>query len=159
MKSIKNSVGKSGKAVLISFGVVFCLFALIGAIFGNDGTENTKAESSTVKNTISTTVYTTKETTASTTISEPAVEPVTQKLATTAAPATKAKKSVETTKAQENPKPAATQSQESQATVYYTKNGKCYHNENPCGNGTYYPISLQEAQSRGLKPCEKCVLH
>ncbi len=138
---------------------MFCIFALIGAVFGNNDAKSTKTESSTVKTTASTTVYTTKETTVSTTVSETVAEPITQKPTTTAAPAKKAKKSVETTKAQENPKPAATQSQGSQATVYYTKNGKCYHNENPCGNGTYYPISLQEAQSRGLKPCEKCVLH
>lgn len=48
---------------------------------------------------------------------------------------------------------------DAQVTVYITKNGKRYHHENPCGNGTYYPISLAEAKSRGYTPCEKCVLH
>ncbi|MGN0621049.1 MAG: hypothetical protein ACI4I9_04200 [Porcipelethomonas sp.] len=44
-------------------------------------------------------------------------------------------------------------------TVYYTRTGKCYHYENPCGRGTYYECSLSEAKSWGLSPCEKCVLH
>lgn len=51
------------------------------------------------------------------------------------------------------------QNSEEQRTVYYTKNGECYHYENPCGRGTYYPISLDKAKQRGLRPCEKCVLH
>lgn len=42
--------------------------------------------------------------------------------------------------------------------IYYTKTGTKYHNENPCGNGTYYETTLQEALRMGLKPCEKCVL-
>lgn len=43
--------------------------------------------------------------------------------------------------------------------VYRTKSGKKYHYENPCGNGTYYEVSFDEAISAGLEPCEKCVLH
>ena len=43
--------------------------------------------------------------------------------------------------------------------VYRTKTGECYHHENPCGNGTYYEITLAEAKRLGLEPCEKCVLH
>lgn len=43
--------------------------------------------------------------------------------------------------------------------VYRTKSGKKYHYENPCGNGTYYEVSFEEALSAGLEPCEKCVLH
>lgn len=43
--------------------------------------------------------------------------------------------------------------------VYITRTGKRYHNENPCGNGTYYACTLSEALRRGLTPCEKCVLH
>ena len=41
--------------------------------------------------------------------------------------------------------------------VYYTKSGKKYHYQNPCGSGTYYPCTLNEALSRGLGPCSKCV--
>lgn len=43
--------------------------------------------------------------------------------------------------------------------IYATKTGKKYHYENPCGNGTYYKITWAEANSRGLSPCGKCVLH
>lgn len=44
------------------------------------------------------------------------------------------------------------------ATVYYTATGKKYHNENPCGNGTYYACTLEQAKAKGLTACEKCVL-
>lgn len=40
-------------------------------------------------------------------------------------------------------------------TVYVTKTGSKYH-KGKCGNGTYYPSTLSEAQARGLTPCEKC---
>ncbi len=43
--------------------------------------------------------------------------------------------------------------------IYFTETGKKYHYENPCGNGTYYPCTLQEALEKGLTPCGKCVLH
>lgn len=43
--------------------------------------------------------------------------------------------------------------------IYRTKSGKKYHYENPCGSGTYYEVTLEEALSAGLTPCEKCVLH
>lgn len=43
-------------------------------------------------------------------------------------------------------------------TVYYTKSGKKYHYANPCGKGTYYPCTLDEAvNKKHLEPCEKCV--
>lgn len=41
--------------------------------------------------------------------------------------------------------------------IYRTKTGKKYHYKNPCGRGTYYPCTLEEAQAAGLGPCEKCV--
>lgn len=56
-------------------------------------------------------------------------------------------------------KQSVTQDPEEKITVYVTKTGDKYHYENPCGNGTYYPISLAEAKDRGYEPCEKCVLH
>lgn len=43
--------------------------------------------------------------------------------------------------------------------VYITATGKKYHYENPCGKGTYYEATLEYAESLGLTPCEKCVLH
>lgn len=63
------------------------------------------------------------------------------------------------TTTQNRSKETTTQNPDAQVIVYITKTGKRYHNENPCGNGTYYPISLEEAKARGYTPCEKCVLH
>lgn len=40
-------------------------------------------------------------------------------------------------------------------TVLITRTGECYHTHK-CGNGTYFPASLSEALSRGLRPCKKC---
>lgn len=66
----------------------------------------------------------------------------------------------ETTTKQVVPTTAQSSSDEpEQMTVYYTKTGKRYHYENPCGKGTYYPTTLADAKSRGLTPCQKCVLH
>ncbi len=42
-------------------------------------------------------------------------------------------------------------------TVYITETGKRYHYDPNCGNGTYYPATLDEALSLGLTPCNKCV--
>lgn len=39
--------------------------------------------------------------------------------------------------------------------VLITRTGKRYHKKK-CGNGTYFPATLSEAQSRGLTPCKKC---
>lgn len=41
--------------------------------------------------------------------------------------------------------------------VYYTKTGKRYHYINQCGRGTYYECTLDEAEQKGLSPCNKCV--
>lgn len=40
-------------------------------------------------------------------------------------------------------------------TIYITRTGECYHTH-ACGNGTYFSSTLAEAQSRGLRPCQKC---
>lgn len=56
------------------------------------------------------------------------------------------------------PEPQPTEEKVS-VTVYYTKSGSKYHYENPCGNGKYYPCSLEEALRSGLQACEKCVYH
>jgi len=42
-------------------------------------------------------------------------------------------------------------------TVYITRTGKKYHYDNHCNGGTYYASTLDEAISKGLKPCDKCV--
>lgn len=51
----------------------------------------------------------------------------------------------------------ASQSQSVGKQIYRTKTGKKYHYKNPCGRGTYYPCTLEEAKAAGLGPCEKCV--
>lgn len=54
---------------------------------------------------------------------------------------------------------SAPQSEENEIIVYRTDTGDKYHYINPCGNGTYYEVTLKEAENLGLQPCEKCVLH
>ena len=81
----------------------------------------------------------------------------TQKVTTTAKPTT-TKKETTTTKPTTT-KTTTTVNPESKITVYITKNGEKYHYENPCGNGTYSPISLADAKARGYSACKKCVLH
>ncbi|MGM9902495.1 hypothetical protein E1H99_09920 [Enterococcus hirae] len=49
----------------------------------------------------------------------------------------------------------AAQQQNTQQTILVTRTGAKYH-VRKCGNGTYTPATLEEAQSRGLTPCEKC---
>lgn len=39
--------------------------------------------------------------------------------------------------------------------VMITRTGECYHTHK-CGNGNYFWVSFSEAQSRGLRPCQKC---
>jgi len=43
-------------------------------------------------------------------------------------------------------------------TIYITRTGKRYHYNPHCNGGTYYESTLEEALSRGLTPCDKCVL-
>ena len=50
---------------------------------------------------------------------------------------------------------AAAPEQNNEQTVYVTPTGSKYHTHK-CGNGTYTPATLSEAQSRGLTPCSKC---
>lgn len=41
--------------------------------------------------------------------------------------------------------------------IYITKTEKHYHHDPSCNGGTYYESTLEEAQRRGLTPCDKCV--
>lgn len=41
-------------------------------------------------------------------------------------------------------------------TVYVTPSGKRYHYNSTCGNGTYSPTTISQAQAMGLTPCKKC---
>lgn len=76
-------------------------------------------------------------------------------------------------KAEQDAQKAAAEQQQAQATaaqtpetpapdtqgtgemVLVTRTGEKYHNRK-CGNGTYTPATLEEAQARGLTPCSKC---
>lgn len=52
----------------------------------------------------------------------------------------------------ESSKPAQSTSRK----VYRTKTGKKYHYDNNCNGGTYYEVTLEEAENAGLTPCKKC---
>ena len=111
--------------------------------------EQTTAEETTAEET------TQEQTTAEKTTKATEKPATTEKKTTTKAAATTQKK-VTTKKATATTKKAdSAQSR----TVYRTKTGKKYHYENPCGNGEYYAVSLDDAIAAGLQPCQKCVLH
>ena len=40
--------------------------------------------------------------------------------------------------------------------VWVTPTGKRYHYDGSCNGGSYYQVTLTEAQARGLTPCKKC---
>lgn len=111
--------------------------------------EQTTAEETTAEET------TQEQTTAEKTTKATEKPATTEKKTTTKAAATTQKK-VTTKKATATTKKAdSAQSR----TVYRTKTGKKYHYENPCGNGEYYAVSLDDAIAARLQPCQKCVLH
>lgn len=114
-------------------------------------TENAETSLTTLEPTTETTKPTTTE--LETTKEFTTTKPSTTKRETTTSKQTTTKK-VTTTK-----RVTTTKNPDSQKTVYYTKSGEKYHYKNPCGRGTYYPCTLEEAKDRGLEPCEKCVLH
>lgn len=65
------------------------------------------------------------------------------------------------TASEPEPEPAATPEPDPEPptngrTVYITETGSKYHYDGNCGNGTYYPTTLDKAQSMGLTPCAKC---
>lgn len=45
---------------------------------------------------------------------------------------------------------------EKSQTVYITKTGKKYHIDSSCNGAKYYPVTLEEAENKNLKPCNKC---
>ena len=92
----------------------------------------------------------------------PVTEPIATDPPVTDSPATEppvTESPVTNPPATDPPETQPPQNPENQKTVYYTKSGDCYHYENPCGKGTYYSTTLGEALQKGLRPCEKCVLH
>lgn len=158
----KTAWGKPIKVVLTVFFCIWFLGLLIGN-FSDTPSESVSAEpaesvSPAVESSIDTsqTEPTTIEmqTSAPTTVSTT----VTVKNQQSADNAEKAQTQRQQT-TQSRAKATTTQNPEAQVIVYITRTGEKYHNENPCGNGTYYPITLEEAKARGYEPCEKCVLH
>lgn len=41
--------------------------------------------------------------------------------------------------------------------IYITKTGSKYHYDSSCNGGTYYETTLEDAISKGLEPCKKCI--
>lgn len=72
-----------------------------------------------------------------------------QEAAAAQAQAEAAAQAQQTAQAQQAAEPAQGQ------TVYVTPTGSKYHTHK-CGNGTYSPATLEEAQARGLTACAKC---
>ena len=179
-----KKMNKVAKIVLTAIASLWSLILLVIGFAGND-TDSTKPVETTTQaiveesttyggalgetteqvteesTTAQTTEQTTEETTAkpSTTKKETTTRrETTIKKETTTAKSTTTKK-VTTTAKPTTTKRVTTTDRDSGITVYRTKSGEKYHYENPCGNGTYYPISLSEAKRLGLDACEKCVLH
>lgn len=42
--------------------------------------------------------------------------------------------------------------------VYITRTGKKYHYSSTCNGGKYFPVKIEDALKKGMKPCIKCVL-
>ncbi len=115
----------------------------------------TAAESTTLKpiTTAEQTTVTSTTTEKETTTAKPTT---TEKVTTTTKPTTTQK--VTTTTKHTTTKAPSVMDYDSKVTVYITPTGSKYHYENPCGNGSYSPISLSEAKAMGLTACKKCVL-
>ncbi len=171
-----NKIIKTVLTIVLGWFSLIWLLVVIGVFAG--GADTDSSVSLTDTSIAVTTSAPTEERTTKEEISETVTETTTEEILTvenTETESTKMvvftteKKSAPTTKAttqrhteketEKVTKPTTTQNPEEKITVYITKTGKKYHYENPCGNGTYYPVSLADAKELGLTPCEKCVLH
>jgi len=85
----------------------------------------------------------------------PSVTPVVP--STPAAPSSPAPTAPSTNTTSTPTVPQTSPSNSSHSTVYITRTGKRYHYNPNCGKGKYFEATLQEALSRGLTPCNKCV--
>lgn len=59
-------------------------------------------------------------------------------------------------KPDDSPAESSKPTQSTSRKVYRTKTGKKYHYDNNCNGGTYYEVTLEEAENAGLTPCKKC---
>lgn len=175
----KKTMNKIIKAILVAVLAFWSLLWVIAIFVPADSVETdvsastTQAVGESTTERITTTVKATTEkeaTTEESTIEETTeattnTPPTTKKAETTqkVEEKTTEKQTSATTKKQQEETTkkvvSTTKNPDASVTVYRTKTGSSYHYENPCGNGTYYPITLEEAKNAGLSPCGKCVLH
>ncbi len=159
--AMKMKDKKSKKGCLPIAVISLLILGIVSSCVGDvDETATTTLPDpiTTVTQSDSTTVpYTTALTTTELVIAETNVEETsssttekpteTEKATTTTKKATTTKKVTTTKKANKN----------NSQKIYRTETGKRYHYENPCGNGSYYEVSYDDAIASGLTPCQKCV--
>lgn len=117
----------------------------------NSRKQTEAATEATTEPATTTTITTTTTTTATATTTTTAVktEPATKK-------ATEPPTEKETEKTVEE-EPVYEEDDYYSSRVYITRTGRKYHYDNHCNGGKYFESTLQEAESKGLKPCNKCV--
>ena len=160
---VKKDMKEPIKIILTVLLVFWGLILLIAGSPTEDTTTQTGAEITTEEihtqvtttENVSTTEETTEETTEATTEETVATTEEETKPVYTQA---ETERPVETEPETTEKVVVETEDPDESITVYRTATGSKYHYENPCGNGTYYPISLADAERQGLEPCGKCVL-
>ena len=146
------------KKVAIILGVVFIAFVVLIVLAGSDSEKSSyTTNSTTITITERITENSTEPTIESTTITT--TNNTTEKETTTKKETTTEKQT--TTKKATKPKQTTTKKTNSPnsngASVYRTPSGKRYHYDPDCGGKNSYKVSLDNAKSAGLTPCQKCV--
>ena len=140
--------------------VLLFVSAGVSPDFSDDtiNTNNPQIDETTTTTSITTTTATeisTEITTTTTTIETTVItEPSTTTTVITSIETTQEITTIQETELQEIEEPQQNDSQS--ITVYITPTGKKYHYSSNCGNGTYIPVSLDEAISKSYEPCKKC---
>ncbi len=161
----KTDWGKPIKVVLTAFFCIWFLGSLIGTFSDTQSDPVSVQPAESVSLTVEgSTVTTTRPSEPTTAEGHTTSAPTTDLTTTTVTNRQSAGDTEKTQTQKQQPtqnrtKATTTQNPDAQVIVYITRTGKKYHNENPCGNGTYYSITLEEAKAKGYAPCEKCVLH
>lgn len=176
--------GKGKKTICAILTLVFlfaCLFDIVSLTTindtGNSPTESisqfettikTESTTKTITERSTTEESTTKKTTTESTTKETTTEKATESTTKNTTTAAAAKKTTTTEKATAAPtttKQATTTKKQTTTqnspkgdgrTVYNTPTGECYHFDPDCGGKNSKAISLDDAKSRGLRPCKKC---
>ena len=100
---------------------------------------------------------TTESTTETSTKEETATEKQTSSQKETTTKKETSTKKVTTTQKQTSTKKETNSPNSNGTAVYRTPSGKRYHYDPDCGGKNSYKISLDDAKSSGLTPCQKCV--